>query len=94
MKRLVILCDGTLEDADSEPDTRLYTNIGRLSRAIKEEDKRGTDQNQHEIEQIKLYLGGVGTEDGKVGGLVSVGSAPFLSRRRLVYEPARYIQKS
>ncbi|GAA5829173.1 hypothetical protein JCM3766R1_001006 [Sporobolomyces carnicolor] len=71
MKRLVILCDGTLEDADSEPDTRLYTNIGRLSRAIKEEDKRGTDQNQHEIEQIKLYLGGVGTEDGKVGGLVS-----------------------
>ncbi|GAA5876641.1 hypothetical protein JCM16303_003608 [Sporobolomyces ruberrimus] len=67
MKRLVILCDGTLEDADAEKDTQLYTNIGRLSRAIKEEDKR----NGKEIEQIKLYLGGVGTEDGKVGGLVS-----------------------
>lgn len=68
MKRLVILCDGTLEDADAEKDTQLYTNIGRLSRAIKEEDKR----NGKEIEQIKLYWGGVGTEDGKVGGLVSV----------------------
>ncbi|GAA5909308.1 T6SS phospholipase effector Tle1-like catalytic domain-containing protein [Sporobolomyces salmoneus] len=67
MKRLIILCDGTLEDADSEQETRLYTNIGRLPRAIKEEDKR----NGTEIEQIKLYLGGVGTEDGKVGGLVS-----------------------
>jgi len=72
MKRLIILCDGTLEDADAEPNTRLYTNIGRLSRAIKEEDKRALNGGQQEIEQIKLYLGGVGTEDGKVGGLVSV----------------------
>ncbi|GAA5966804.1 hypothetical protein JCM3765_004276 [Sporobolomyces pararoseus] len=57
MKRLIILCDGTLEDADSQPDTELYTNIGRLSRAIKEQDK------EKEIEQIKFYLGGVGTEE-------------------------------
>ncbi|GAA6064168.1 hypothetical protein JCM10212_002990 [Sporobolomyces blumeae] len=67
MKRLIVLCDGTLEDADAEQDTSLYTNIGRLSRAILEEDKRGSIP----VEQIKLYLGGVGTEDGKVVGLVS-----------------------
>lgn len=68
MKRLIILCDGTLEDADSEPNPQLYTNIGRLSRAIKELD----DRNGTSIEQIKLYLGGVGTEDSTaIGAYVS-----------------------
>ncbi|GAA5935097.1 T6SS phospholipase effector Tle1-like catalytic domain-containing protein [Sporobolomyces koalae] len=71
MKRLVILCDGTLEDADAQLDPDLYTNIGRLSRAILEEDQRPNPNKETEIEQIKMYLGGVGTEDGKVGGLVS-----------------------
>ncbi|GAA5976968.1 hypothetical protein JCM5350_007511 [Sporobolomyces pararoseus] len=68
MKRLIILCDGTLEDADSEPNPQLYTNIGRLSRAIKELDNR----NGNSIEQIKFYLGGVGTEDSTaIGGYVA-----------------------
>jgi len=81
MKRLIILCDGTLEDADAEPSTQLYTNIGRLSRAIKEMDhsSSATGTNGGEpVEQIKMYLGGVGSEDSKVGGLVSVSfSDPF-----------------
>lgn len=79
MKRLVILCDGTLEDADAEPSVQLYTNIGRLSRAIKEMDHSSSASGSNggePVEQIKMYLGGVGSEDGKVGGLVSVS---FLS---------------
>lgn len=75
MKRLVILCDGTLEDADAEPSVQLYTNIGRLSRAIKEMDHSSSasaSNGGEPVEQIKMYLRGVGSEDGKVGGLVSV----------------------
>lgn len=40
MKRLILFCDGTLEDADTQKDLDLYTNIGRLSRAVKELDER------------------------------------------------------
>ncbi|CEQ41929.1 SPOSA6832_03714 [Sporobolomyces salmonicolor] len=53
MKRMVLLCDGTLKDADSQQDTDLYTNIGRMSRALLEEDNRSNPP----IDQIKGALG-------------------------------------
>ncbi|GAA5932161.1 hypothetical protein JCM1841_001214 [Sporobolomyces salmonicolor] len=64
MKRMVLLCDGTLKDADSQQDTDLYTNIGRMSRALLEEDNRSNPP----IDQIKYYQSGVGTEGSGVGG--------------------------
>ncbi|GAA5910354.1 hypothetical protein JCM5296_000566 [Sporobolomyces johnsonii] len=67
MKRIVLLCDGTLEDADSQQDTDLYTNIGKMSRALLEEDNRSNPP----IEQIKYYQSGVGTEGSSLGGVVS-----------------------
>ncbi|GAA5946795.1 hypothetical protein JCM3775_004710 [Rhodotorula graminis] len=67
MKRLVLLCDGTLEDADRQEDESRLTNIARLSRAILEVDKRG----QSDVEQVKLYASGVGTDETAVGSLIT-----------------------
>ncbi|BGP25454.1 hypothetical protein Rt10032_c04g2036 [Rhodotorula toruloides] len=67
MKRLILFCDGTLEDADTQKDLDLYTNIGRLSRAVKELDER----ENLPVEQIKLYQSGVGTDEAALGGLVT-----------------------
>ncbi|GAA5853336.1 hypothetical protein JCM9279_003363 [Rhodotorula babjevae] len=69
MKRLVLLCDGTLEDADRQQDEGRLTNIARLSRAILEADKRGG--NGSEVEQVKLYQSGVGTDETAVGSLIT-----------------------
>jgi len=71
MKRLVLLCDGTLEDADRQEDESRLTNIARLSRAILEVDKRGGGA---EVEQVKLYQSGVGTDETAVGSLITVRS--------------------
>ncbi|BGP29991.1 hypothetical protein JCM10296v2_001743 [Rhodotorula toruloides] len=51
MKRLFLFCDGTLEDAGTQKDLDSYTNIGRLSRAVKELDERENPP----VEQIKFY---------------------------------------
>ncbi|GAA6042324.1 hypothetical protein JCM8097_003846 [Rhodosporidiobolus ruineniae] len=67
MKRLILLCDGTLMDADSEQDPARYTNIAKLSRALSEMDERSSPP----VEQIKLYQSGLGTDDARVGGLVA-----------------------
>ncbi|GAA5822626.1 hypothetical protein JCM3770_000136 [Rhodotorula araucariae] len=67
MKRLVMLCDGTLEDADKQKHEGSLTNIGRLSRAIVETDTRSTPP----IPQIKLYQSGVGTDETALGGLIT-----------------------
>ncbi|BGP00364.1 hypothetical protein NBRC10513v2_004589 [Rhodotorula toruloides] len=67
MKRLILFCDGTLEDADTQKDLDLYTNIGRLSRAVKELDERENPP----VEQIKFYQSGVGTDEAALGGLVT-----------------------
>ncbi|BGP32965.1 hypothetical protein JCM10296v2_004751 [Rhodotorula toruloides] len=67
MKRLIVFCDGTLEDADTQKDLDLYTNIGRLSRAVKELDERENPP----VEQIKFYQSGVGTDEAALGGLVT-----------------------
>ncbi|GAA5988037.1 hypothetical protein JCM10908_002037 [Rhodotorula pacifica] len=67
MKRLILLCDGTLEDADSEKNPALYTNIAKLARGLKDLDTRVNPP----VEQIKLYQGGVGTEEAAAGGLLT-----------------------
>lgn len=68
MKRLILLCDGTLEDADRQPDEARITNIARLSRAIVEMDRR----DGKEVEQVKLYQSGVGTDETGAGSLITV----------------------
>jgi uncharacterized protein (DUF2235 family) len=40
MKRLILLCDGTLEDADTQKDPARYTNIAKLARGLKDLDTR------------------------------------------------------
>ena len=61
MKRLVVCCDGTWNDADSQTAD---TNVARIARAV-----HGT-QNTDGVLQITLYLQGVGTTGLKVGDLV------------------------
>ncbi|BGP17126.1 hypothetical protein JCM10213_005252 [Rhodosporidiobolus nylandii] len=67
MKRLILLCDGTLQDAESEVDPDLYTNVAKLSRAISEVDERSGQM----VEQIKYYQSGVGTDEAAIGGIVT-----------------------
>ncbi|GAA5874029.1 hypothetical protein JCM3774_001588 [Rhodotorula dairenensis] len=67
MKRLILLCDGTLEDADLQKDPARYTNIARLARGLSDLDTRSATP----VEQIKLCQGGVGTDEAVAGGLVA-----------------------
>lgn len=53
MKRIVILCDGTWNRADSETPT----NVVRLAQAMRPEDDKG-------VAQIPIYVQGVGTGEG------------------------------
>ncbi|GAA5905484.1 hypothetical protein JCM8208_004295 [Rhodotorula glutinis] len=48
-------------------DEARLTNIARLSRAILEVDRRGAE----EVEQVKLYQSGVGTDETAVGSLIT-----------------------
>ncbi|GAA5859907.1 hypothetical protein JCM8547_004381 [Rhodosporidiobolus lusitaniae] len=67
MKRLILCCDGTLMDADSEQNPDLYTNIAKISRALLQEDHR----HDPPVEQIKMYQSGVGTDEAAFGGIVT-----------------------
>lgn len=40
MKRLILLCDGTLEDASNEKNPALYSNVAKLARALEDLDER------------------------------------------------------
>lgn len=40
MKRLIVCCDGTFEDADTAQDPDMYTNVARFARALLPEDNR------------------------------------------------------
>ena len=53
MKRIVILCDGTWNRADSETPT----NVVRLAQAMRPEDDEG-------VAQVPIYVQGVGTGEG------------------------------
>ena len=67
MKRLIVCCDGTWDDADAGGS---FSNVVRLSRAIKAKAEGG-------IEQIVYYQSGVGTGSDLVmkvtGGAVGLG---------------------
>ncbi|TIB78827.1 hypothetical protein E3Q23_00579 [Wallemia mellicola] len=67
-RRLIICCDGTWQDAMQTRAEDEYTNILRLSRAIKQEDRR----QDPPIPQICHYISGVGTgwsiSDKIIGG--------------------------
>src|SRR6266536_3572662 len=71
MKRLIVCCDGSWNDADSSDGSDL-TNVARLSWAILPKDIRG----QGEIPQVVYYHSGVGTgnvADRVAGGGLGVG---------------------
>jgi uncharacterized protein (DUF2235 family) len=70
MKRLVVCCDGTWQDADKGEG---YTNVSRLAWAIKPSDDRGGK----DVLQVVFYQSGVGSEgdlfDKVAGGGVGLG---------------------
>ncbi|RDW71026.1 hypothetical protein BP6252_07589 [Coleophoma cylindrospora] len=76
-KRIIILCDGTWQDAESTPEKRKPpTNIIRLARAIKPEARvQGEDGCLVNIDQVVFYQSGVGTGtlDSLIGGAIGVG---------------------
>jgi uncharacterized protein (DUF2235 family) len=65
MKRLVVCCDGTWNDADSGAG---YTNVSRLAWAI-----TPTDMRNGGIAQIVFYQSGVGTEGDIVDKIKGAG---------------------
>jgi len=69
-KRLVVCCDGTWNDTDSEED---LTNVSRLAWAVQPVDTR----NGKDVAQIVFYQSGVGSEgdilDKIKGGGLGVG---------------------
>lgn len=73
MKRLVICCDGTWNDADSEGD---FTNVVKLSRVVLPYDTRGGK----DVAQIVYYQSGVGTGGDLVQHVVGGGLGMGLSR--------------
>ncbi|RDW64784.1 hypothetical protein BP6252_10435 [Coleophoma cylindrospora] len=75
-KRLVILCDGTWQNAEGETP-KPPTNIVRLARAIEPTAIiKGEDgQPDREVDQVVYYQSGVGTGvfDGIIGGAIGLG---------------------
>ncbi|GAA6063563.1 hypothetical protein JCM10212_004494 [Sporobolomyces blumeae] len=67
MRRLIVCFDGTWFSSLFEPDARRLSNIARLHTAIGRRDGRVDPP----IEQLKLYVEGVGTGQELVEGLAS-----------------------
>ena len=67
-RRLIICCDGTWQDGLQTQEEDEYTNVLRLTRAIRQEDRR----NNPPTIQVTHYISGVGTgwsvADKLVGG--------------------------
>jgi len=68
MRRLIVCADGTWQSALFQDDPEKLTNISRIFTAINRQDTRQTPP----IEQVKLYLPGVGTGEELMIGAVSV----------------------
>jgi len=65
MRRIIVCCDGTNNAPEMmNPDKYFPTNVIKLARGIKQIAKKG------DVDQIVLYLRGVGTEGG-VRGLIA-----------------------
>jgi uncharacterized protein (DUF2235 family) len=73
MKRLVVCCDGTWNDADEGGD---FTNVVRMARATKAVD----DRDAAGIEQIVYYHSGVGSGGDTLIQVVGGGTGLGLSR--------------
>jgi uncharacterized protein (DUF2235 family) len=76
MKRIVICCDGTWNTADqAEGGVPTPTNVVRLCNAVAKVDKENGD-----IEQLKYYHPGVGTDPGVLSKLAGGGLGKGLDR--------------
>ena len=73
MKRLVVCCDGTWNDADSTED---FTNVARMGRAVQPVDGRQAAS----VSQIVYYQSGVGSEGDVASRVVAGGVGLGLSR--------------
>lgn len=73
MKRLVVCCDGTWNDADSGGD---FTNVVRMARAVKAED----DALVPGTKQVVYYHSGVGSGGDALMHVVGGGTGLGLSR--------------
>ncbi|GAA5962011.1 hypothetical protein JCM21900_002797 [Sporobolomyces salmonicolor] len=67
MRCLIICCDGTWHSALYQTESSMLTNISRLYTAI---ERRGMAYDLP-VEQLKLYLPGVGTGEELAGGIVA-----------------------
>ncbi|GAA5864139.1 hypothetical protein JCM1840_000713 [Sporobolomyces johnsonii] len=67
MRRLIVCCDGTWQSALYQTDSSMLTNISRLYTAIERRDTA----NDSPVEQLKLYLPGVGTGEELAVGIVA-----------------------
>ncbi|RAO68307.1 uncharacterized protein BHQ10_004319 [Talaromyces amestolkiae] len=74
-KRLIVCCDGTWEDGNSEEINNPLSNITRIARAIKPHAEIIVNGVRTIIPQITYYQKGVGTGvlDQYLGGLTGVG---------------------
>lgn len=77
MRRLIVSCDGTWQSALYQEDPRKYTNITRLDSSFNRQDTRHSPP----IEQIKLYVPGLGTGQELMIGAMSVRSSRVSQRR-------------
>ena len=73
MKRLIVCCDGTWNDADQGSD---FTNVSRLAWAIEPVDQR----DGKNISQIVYYQSGVGSGSDLIAKAVGGGVGAGLSR--------------
>ncbi|GAA5915959.1 uncharacterized protein JCM6883_001066 [Sporobolomyces salmoneus] len=82
MRRLIVCCDGSWESEFFQDDSRMSTNIARLYNALDLSDSR----KESRIEQLKLYIEGVGTGEELLVGLVEGASGlGVLKKVREVY---------
>jgi len=56
-KRLIVCCDGTWQDGVVVKERWRYTNVMRLSRALRHQDERA----ENVIPQIVFYQSGIGS---------------------------------
>ncbi|GAA5871769.1 hypothetical protein JCM16303_000859 [Sporobolomyces ruberrimus] len=82
MRRLIVCCDGTWESELFTDDARRLTNIARIYAAIEMRDSR----KHPAIEQLKLYVEGVGTgEELLVGMIKGASGSGVLKKVREAY---------
>ncbi|KAK4054158.1 hypothetical protein OIV83_001184 [Microbotryomycetes sp. JL201] len=83
MRRLVVLADGTWEDADFQSNPDLLTNVGRLARAIHTTDTRSGQP----VPQIIRYAEGLGTgSTALVGAYQGARGIGLLAKTRHLYD--------